>query len=68
MRDPLEFPGLFGLAEGLQVDSQLLTFLVQVTALQAQGARDIGHVEIVATDFRKEHFPFERFRAFRERP
>ena len=58
---------LLGLAQRLQVDSQLLAFLVEVAALQPQRPGNVRHVEIVAPNFRKHHFPFERFGAFRQR-
>src|SRR6266568_388453 len=56
-------PNLFRLAQGLQVDSQLLALLVKVAAFQSQRSRHVGHMKIVAPNFREHHFPFERFRA-----
>ncbi len=58
---------LFWFAQRLQVDSQLLAFLVKVAALQPERPRNVRHVEIVAPNFREHHFPFERFGAFRQR-
>ena len=60
----LWFWGLLGFTEGLQVDAELLAFLVEVTAFQAQDARHIGHMEIVAANFSQEHFPFKRLGPF----
>ena len=51
-------------AERLQVNSQLLALLIKVAALKTQRSRHIGHVKIVAANFREHHFPFERFGAF----
>src|SRR6202158_6324755 len=56
--------GLFWLAEGLQVDSQLLALLIKMTALQAQCTSYIRHVEVVAPNFCQHHFPFECFGTF----
>jgi hypothetical protein len=58
---------LFWLAEGLQIDSQLLALLVEMAALEAQRAGYIGHVKIVAANLAEQHSPFKRFGAFRER-
>jgi len=44
--------GLVGFAQRLQINSQLLAFLVEVAAFQTQRPRHIGHVEIVAVGFR----------------
>ena len=63
----LELVALFWLAEGLQVDSQLLALLIQVAALEPQRSRHIGHVEVVPPDFGQHHFPLERFGAFGQR-
>src|SRR5260370_18965100 len=41
---------LFCLAEGLQIDSQLLALLVEMAALEAQRAGYIRHVKIVAAN------------------
>src|SRR5437899_10496570 len=57
---------LLGFAEGLQVDAELLALLIEMTALQAEGARDIGHVEIVAANFTEQDFTFEGFRALQK--
>jgi len=57
---------LVGFAEGLQVDAELLAFFVEVAAFEAEGAGDVGHVEIVAFDFGEENFFFEGFGAFGE--
>ncbi len=54
---------LLRLAQRLQVDSQLLTLLIKVAAFQSQNSRHVGHMKIVAPNFREHHFPFERFRA-----
>src|SRR5690242_1110925 len=37
-----------------------------MAALESEGARDVGHVKVVAVDFREQDFLFESFRAFRE--
>jgi hypothetical protein len=44
-------PSLLRIAKGVQVDAELLAFFVEVAALEAEGAGDVGHVEVVATDF-----------------
>lgn len=59
--------GSLRLAQGLQVDAELLALFVEVAAFEAEDAGHIGHVEIVAADFGKEHFPFEGFGPFHER-
>src|SRR5213595_1804538 len=56
------------IAQCLQVDPELLTFLVEVAAFQAQHPRDIGHVEIVTPDFPEQHFLFECFGPLRQGP
>jgi hypothetical protein len=58
---------LFRSAQGLQVNSQLLAFLVEMAAFEAQGARDVGHVEIVTADLSEQDFFFERLRARSQR-
>jgi hypothetical protein len=45
----------------------LLAFLVEVAALQAQGAGGVGHVVMMAAQFGKQHFPFKRFYALPQR-
>ena len=57
---------LVGFAEGLEIDAELLAFFVEVAAFEAEGAGDVGHVEIVALDFGEENFFFEGFGAFGE--
>jgi len=57
---------LLGLAERLQVDAELLALFVEVAALETEYAGHVGHVEIVATDFRQEHFLFEGFGALHQ--
>jgi hypothetical protein len=61
------FSGLIALAFRLQVNAQLLAFLVQMAALQAQSARYIGHVVMMAAQFGEQHFPLEGFDAVRQR-
>jgi hypothetical protein len=39
----------------------LLTLFVEVAALEAEGAGNVGHVEIVAADFGEEDFALESF-------
>src|SRR6266478_5323224 len=60
-------PDSFRFPERLQIDSQLLAFLVEVTALQSQCTRNIRHMEIVPPNFREHNFPFERFSPFGQR-
>lgn len=55
------------LAEGLQVDAELLALLVQVTALEAEGAGDVGHVKIMPANLAKQDFTFEGFGALHKR-
>ena len=52
---------LFGLAHGLQVDSQLLALLVQMAAFQTHGPGHIGHAKILTLNFRQQYFPFKAF-------
>ena len=56
-------PRLVRFAQGLQVNAELLAFLVEMAAFQAERPRHVGHVEIMSADFRKQHFPFKRFGA-----
>ncbi len=67
LTDTIRIGCLFWLAEGLQVDSQLLALLVKVTALEAQCPSCIRHMEIVASNFAKHRFPFECLGALGER-
>ena len=57
---------LLGLAEGVEIDAELLALLVEVAAFEAEGAGDVGHVEIVAANFGEEDFAFEGFGALLE--
>ena len=57
---------LLGFAEGVEVDAELLALFVEVAAFEAEGAGDVGHVEIVAADFGEEGFTLEGFGAFDE--
>ena len=57
---------LLRFAEGVEIDAELLTLLVEVAAFEAKGAGHVGHVEIVAADFGEEGFAFEGFGAFDE--
>ena len=50
----------------MQIDAELLALLVEVAALEAEGAGNVGHVEIVAANFGEEDFAFEGFGAFDE--
>jgi hypothetical protein len=52
---------LFGFAQRLEVDAELLALLVKVTALESEGTSNICHVEIVAANFGEENFTFESF-------
>src|SRR5882757_5047819 len=54
---------LFRSAQGLQVNSQLLAFLVKMAAFEAEGARDVGHVKIVTADLSEQDFFLEGFGA-----
>jgi len=57
---------LLGFAEGLQVDAELLALFVEVAAFEAKDSSYVGHVEIVAADFGKQHFPFKGFGALHQ--
>ena len=59
-------PLLLRFAEGLQVDAELLAFFVEVAAFEAEGAGDIGHVEVVAAEFGEQDFFFEGFSALQK--
>ena len=48
--------GLFRLSEGLQINAQLLTLLIEVAALKAQGPRNIRHVKIMPANFGQQNF------------
>jgi len=54
---------LFRSAQGLQVNSQLLAFLVEMAAFEAQCARHVGHVKIVAANLSEQDFFLEGFGA-----
>src|ERR1051326_4372899 len=56
-------PRLFRPAQGLQVDSQLLAFFVEMAAFEAQSASDVGHMKIVTANLGEQDFFFERFGA-----
>ncbi len=58
---------LFGLAHGLQVDSQLLALLIEVAAFETHRPGHIGHVKILTVNFRQQYFPFETFGALGKR-
>ena len=64
----IHFLDLFRSAQGLQVNSELLAFLVEMAAFEAEGARDIGHMKIVAADLSEQDFFFEGLGARSERP
>src|SRR5208283_638023 len=57
---------LLGFAEGVEIDAELLALFVEVAAFEAEGAGDVGHVEIVAADFGEKGFALEGFGAFDE--
>ena len=64
--EALQKQNLLGLAEGLQVYAELLALFVEMTALEAEGAGDVGHMEIVAADFGEKDFALESFGALDE--
>lgn len=55
---------LFGLAQRLEIDPQLLALLIEVAALQAESPGYIGHVEVVLAKLPQQYFLLERFGAF----
>src|SRR6266403_1486223 len=59
--------GLIGFAFGSYINAKLLAFLVEVAALQAKSARDVGHVVMMAAQFGEQYFPLERLDAMRQR-
>src|SRR5713226_6191345 len=61
------FRDLFRFAKRLQINSQLLAFLVQVTPFQTQRPRHIRHVKVVPSNLRQQHFPFKRSGPVRKR-
>ncbi len=61
-----DFSVSLGFAEGVEVDAELLALFVEVAAFEAEGAGDVGHVEIVAVDFGEKGFALEGFGAFEE--
>lgn len=50
-RELLAIPELLWLADRLQIDPQLLTFFIKMTAFQPHRARHIRHVKILAVNF-----------------
>ena len=58
---------LFRLADGAEVNSQLLAFFVEMAAFEAEGFRGVGHVVVVQLQFFEQGFAFEGFDALRER-
>src|SRR5271157_155482 len=63
---PLGGAVLLGFAEGVEIDAELLALLVEMAAFEAEGASDVGHVEIVTAYFDEESFALEGFGAFDE--
>jgi hypothetical protein len=57
---------LFRSAQRLQVNSQLLAFLIEMAAFEPEGAGNIGHVQSVPTNFGQQDFSLEGFGARRE--
>ena len=64
---PREMCRSFRLAFRLEIDSELLALFVEVAALEAQGARGVGHVVMMAAQLGEEHFPLEGFQALGQR-
>ena len=56
------------MAQGSQIDSELLRLLIQVTALQAKSFRRGAHVVMCALEFSKNDVFFEGLHALGERP
>ena len=51
---------LFGLADGAEVNAELLAFFVEVAAFQAEGFRGVGHVMMMAALVRRAGFRARR--------
>ena len=51
-----------------QINPQLLALLIEVTALQSQSLRGIGHVILMLLQFRQNRLALKSFRAHRQRP
>ena len=47
------------LAFGAEVDAELLTLLIEMTALEAQGFRRVGDVSLMSFEFREERGALE---------
>ena len=62
---PAALRGSLRLAFGLEIDSELLALFIEVAALEAQGARGVSHVVMVAAQLCEEHCPLEGFQALR---
>src|SRR5262249_6431045 len=54
-------------ADGAEVNAELLALLVEMAALEAERTRHIGHVMMVALELGEQHLPLERLDAFGER-
>lgn len=55
-----------GFAGGAKVDAELLAFLVEMAALEAEGAGGVGHVMVVALELGEKDFALEGFDALGE--
>ena len=53
----------FRLANGAQIDPELLAFLVEVAAFEAQRFRGVGHVMAIALELGEKRFALEDFHA-----
>jgi len=49
-----------------ELDPELLTFLVEMTALEAKGSRGVGDVRMIALQFTENHFAFKTLHAIRK--
>ena len=63
-----ETPALLRLADGAEVNAELLAFFVEVAAFEAEGFRGVGHVVMMQLQFGEQSFAFESFDALGERP
>ena len=57
---------LLVLPDGAKINSKLLTFFVEVTALQAQRLGCIGHVVAMPLELREQRLALESLHAFGE--
>jgi hypothetical protein len=66
LSDDTQKQKLFGLAEGAEVDAELLAFFVEVAAFEAEGFGGVGHVVVILFQDGEERFALESFDPLRK--